>query len=102
MNKVKTQTIPDSKNKTEFPVLPKTTELQKTETRQTNPIPRQLLRVQTVPETNNLTTLLTLLTSPQLQTLIKTLITLLNKITTNPDNMTKITNIIDTLSNFLN
>ena len=102
MNKLKAQTIPDSRDKSEFPVLPKTTETQKTETKQTLALPRQKPRVQTVTDNDNLTTLLTLLTSPQLQTLIKTLITLLDKITTNPDNMTKITNIIDTLSNFLN
>ena len=99
MNKLKTQTIPD---KTEFPALPKKTELQKTETRQPLPPPRQQTRVQHQTANDNLTTLLTLLTSPQLQTLIQTIITLLNQITTNPDNMTKITTIIDTLSNFMN
>ena len=98
LNKLKTETIPDSKNKTEFPALPQLTETQKTEPKTT----RQQPIVQTVTDKDNLTTLLPLLTSPQLQTLFKTIITLLNKITTNPDNLTKITNIMDTLSNFLN
>ena len=102
MDKLKIQKIPDARDKTEFPVLPKSTETQKTETKQPPPLPRQLPRAQTLTDNDNLTTLLTLLTSPQLQNLIKTIITLLNKITTNPDNMTKITNIVDTLANFLN
>ena len=102
MDKLKSKTIPDSKNRTEFPALPKKTEIPKTETRQTKPLPRQHPSIQHVTDTDNLTTLLTLLTSPQLHTLIKTIITLLNRISSNPDNMTKITNIIDTLSNFLN
>ena len=100
MNKLKAQTIPDSRDKTEFPVLPKATETHRTETKQPSPLQRHQPRVQNVTENDNLTTLLTLLTSPQLQNLIKTIINLLNKITTNPYNMNKITNIVDTLSNF--
>ena len=82
MNKLKAQIIPDARDKTEFPVLPKATKTQMTETNQPSPLPRHQSRIQKVTENDNLTTLLTLLTSSQLQNLIKTIINLLNKIIT--------------------